>query len=107
MIDKREAARRQLECAIRLAASEGDALAVHTLTMAAYGILQALIFRDDRYRREFERRLQVSKSRLWEIAVFLKHADRDPDGVLEAFAPQENDWRIGLCSLMYRTVAAS
>jgi hypothetical protein len=42
MIDKVEAARRQIECAIRLVAREDDDLAVHTLIMAAYTILEDL-----------------------------------------------------------------
>ena len=42
MIDKVEAARRQVECAIRLVAAHDDELAVHTLAMAAFGILNDL-----------------------------------------------------------------
>jgi hypothetical protein len=41
-VDKFDAARRQIECAIRVVAAEEDELAIHTLVMAAYSILEDL-----------------------------------------------------------------
>ncbi len=41
-VDKFDAARRQIECAIRLVAAEEDELAIHTLVMAAFSILEDL-----------------------------------------------------------------
>ena len=38
-LDKYEAVRRQIECAIRLVAAEEDEAAIHTLVMAAYGVI--------------------------------------------------------------------
>jgi hypothetical protein len=41
-VDKFDAARRQIERAIRLVAAEEDKLAIHTLVMAPYSILEDL-----------------------------------------------------------------
>ena len=103
MIDKVEAARRQLECAIRLRAREDDKLAVHTLVMAAYTILENLAKGSVLYEDGLKPHLTaIGKARFRGIAAFLKHADRDPTGILPAFDPAENDWRIGFCILLYR-----
>jgi hypothetical protein len=106
MIEKSEAARRQLECAIRLLAAHEDELAVHTLTMAAFGILNDLtaartVDYDVRFKPFFT---SIGWSHLTNTANFLKHANRDPDASLASLNAQENDWRIGLCVLLYRSV---
>jgi hypothetical protein len=104
MIDKSEAACRQLECAIRLIAANEDALAIHTLAMAAFGILSDLTAA---HSADYEAKLKsiltvIGWSHLTKTANFLKHANRDPDASLVALDPQENDWRIGLSVLLYR-----
>jgi hypothetical protein len=106
MIDKSEAARKQIECAIRLVASREDDLAVHTLAMAAFGILNDLaaactIDYDLFFRPLFT---EIGWSHLTSTANFLKHADRDPEAILTSPDPRENHWRIGFCLLLYRSV---
>lgn len=103
MIDKFDAARRQIECAIRLVAAEEDELAVHTLVMAAYGILKDLAKGNFFYEAGLKPHLtKIGKTRLHGVAAFLKHADHDSDGVLPPIDPPEIDWRIGFCLLLYR-----
>lgn len=89
-VSKLEAGKRQLDCAIGLWFREGDDVSIHTLAAAAYEIIHAIaqkrgIKRDllydsynikDDYRKEF-----IGLAR--KPANFLKHADRDPDGILE------------------------
>jgi hypothetical protein len=107
VIDKLEAARRQIECAIRLVATVDDELAVHTLTMAAFGIVYDLA-KGTRIEQAISGYLtKIGRARLTGTAAFLKHADRDPDGVIASFEPAENDWRIGLCVLIYRLLAGA
>ena len=106
MIDKSEAARKQIECAIRLVAAREDDLAVHTLAMAAFGILNDLaasctIDYDLFFRPLFT---EIGWSHLASTANFLKHADRDPEAILASPDPRENHWRIGFCLLLYRSV---
>lgn len=106
MIDKIEAARRQVECAIRLMAAHDDELAVHTLAMAAFGILNGLAAaRHVNYDVEFRPFFtNIGWSRITTTANFLKHADRDPDANLASLDERENDWRIGFCILLYRSL---
>ena len=107
-IDKLEVARRQVECAIRLVATGDDDLAVHTLAMAALGVVYDLA----RGPNEFEKAIRdgltkIGQGRLRATANFLKHADRDPKAVIDRFDPRENDWRIGFCVLLYRFLTGS
>jgi hypothetical protein len=106
MIDKLTAARRQIECAIRLVAAMEDELAVHTLVMAAMGVLKDLSKDRPYYELGIKPELTaMGIERFNAIANFLKHADRDPNGVLEPFTYEENDWRVGFCLLLYRDLA--
>jgi hypothetical protein len=106
MINKLEAARRQIECAIRLVAAVEDQLAIHTLTMAAFGILRGLSKGRHYYEVGIKPELNVmGKKQLNAAANFLKHADRDPTAILEPFAHEGNDWRIGFCVILYRDLA--
>ena len=106
MIDKREAACRQIECAIRLVASPEDEFAVHTLAMAAFGILKDLAAAyDPDYEVKFKPFFtRIGWSRLTKTSNFLKHANKDSLGVFDSFDPRENDWAIGFSLLLYRSV---
>lgn len=88
-IRKLDAARRQLRTAITLWFNDGDPVSVHTLACAAYEIIHAvskkrnpgrrgLIYRarSQEYHAEFTKRVRKP-------ANFFKHADHDPDGVME------------------------
>jgi hypothetical protein len=79
-IDKFEAAQRQLDCAIRLWVADEDSLAIHTLAYAACCLLRELF---GRQKTEVLRKFEGSQ-RFGEVPNFLKHADRDPDYVLNA-----------------------
>ena len=98
-ISKLDAARRQLETAIRLYFHTGDPVSIHTLTAAAYQII-----RNINQNRGGKKRLQ--KDLILELAKpefraeliqkmnaaenFFKHADKDPDALLE-FNPVQTD----------------
>src|SRR5262245_19997574 len=79
-IDKFEAAQRQLDCAIRLWLADEDSIAIHTLAYAACGLLRDLFGSQN---REVLSKFEVSQ-KFGEIPNFLKHADRDPEYVLNA-----------------------
>jgi hypothetical protein len=106
MTDKLHAASRQLDCAIRLVAAHEDELAIHTLLMATFGILNDLASTQiENYELTYKPIFTaIGWARLTETANFLKHADRDPDAILASFDPRNNDWRIGFCLLLYRSL---
>ena len=91
MIDKLDAARRQLETAALLYFNDQDIVSIHTLTAAAYEIVESLAQRrgrstlaqssllkllSDDLAKEVRSAMRVPQN-------FLKHADRDPDAQLE------------------------
>jgi hypothetical protein len=99
-ISKLDAARRQLETAITLYFHEGDPVSIHTLTGAAYEVLQHLnrakggepMIKDslkDRVKPQFVR--DISR-KLNEAQNFFKHADKDPDEVLTAFTSGQTEY---------------
>ncbi len=97
-LTKIEAASRQLNMAIELLFEGRDSVAIHTLVGAAGRILSDLV----EHRRPGESWRSKTVESLPGISVqegyailnrtpnFLKHADRDPDGV-ESFNEEEND----------------
>lgn len=95
-ITKLDAARRQLETAITLWFHEADPVSIHTLTMAAHGILRAINRKrggrpmmgepNPRIRPGFEKEWANVVS---EASNFFKHGSRDPLGTLH-FAPESN-----------------
>lgn len=95
-VTKLEVARDQLDAAIELFFLSDNAIAVHTLTAAAYNVLRDIAKHDGSdfpfIKTEFIATLKDSERS--KIVAFLnapenffKHADRDPDEVLE-FDPQ-------------------
>ncbi len=81
-IPRVKAAERQLDAAIQLWLSDGDALAVHTLAMASHSVLMDLTAAKD---KEFHHRADELMRKAMGYAAFrhvanqLKHRDRDPE----------------------------
>jgi hypothetical protein len=92
-ISKLDAVKRQLETAIQLYFNYGDAVSIHTLACAAYEILLDLnkkhggipmlmdgfLIRDEK-KREFKKIIREPQN-------FFKHADWNPEGVID-FNPE-------------------
>jgi hypothetical protein len=93
-LTKLDAARRQLDTAIELYFGERDPVAIHALAAGAFEVVTALCVHTGRSDELFDlvvpdRRGEVL--RWWRAAQnFVKHADRDPDAVLE-FDPEFTD----------------
>lgn len=89
-LSKIDAARRQLDCAIDLWFHDGDEVSIHTLACAAYQVVHDLKerrgikgnllydapFVEPKHRKTWNRRIRAA-------ANFFKHADNDPEGILE------------------------
>jgi hypothetical protein len=103
-VTKVEAARRQLDAAIRMLFANEDPLAIHTLCMAAFRILRDLAAKRPGHNlhEAIQRRIRPGMEKefwkaVWRAANFLKHADRDADEVLE-FDERVNDGIMALAS---------
>jgi hypothetical protein len=90
-LDKLDAARRQLRTAITLWFNDGDPVAVHTLAFAAYEIIHVISKKRNPHRRDLlfdSLKINDEYRRDWNAQIkrdanFFKHADRDPDLVIE------------------------
>src|SRR2546422_593555 len=112
-ISKLDAARRQMETAIRLYFHEADPASIHTLVAAAYTILQDL----NKARggtmmiKDLPELLKGSdlkpgdveqlRTKLNEAQNFLKHANKDPEGVL-SFRPMQTETILYEACIKYR-----
>lgn len=85
-ITKLEAAKRQLDCAIRLYFHDDDMSSTITLSRAAFRLLWDLYptLSDDGFEKPLGKLISVlGWSRFNEITNFLKHADKDPEAQME------------------------
>ena len=96
-LGKVDVARRQLQTAITLWFTEGDPVSVHTLVFAAYEVFHFVSKSRNPNRRDllFDTRVKDKYRKEWlgiikKSAHFFKHANRDPDGVLD-FHPEMNE----------------
>ena len=99
-LSKLDAAKRQIETAIRIYFGYGDPVSIHTLTAAAYNIVRDInvhrggkkLFMKDGFLeyvvpgREAEVRKYLNAAE-----NFFKHADRDHNDTID-FQPESSDW---------------
>jgi len=107
-VNKIEAARRQIDTAIRLLFDNEDPIAIHTLIMAGFRILRDLA---DKQKSNINKVAQSfikpgMEGRFWgsmqSFANFLKHANKDPDAIIDNIQEEVNDAILFLASLYYR-----
>jgi hypothetical protein len=105
-VTKIEAVRRQLRTAYAMFFHEEDSVSIHTLASAAQEVLHDLLKRSGRgsafIEGEFVRpeKLPEYRKMISEAKNFFKHANRDPDKVLD-FHPATNDFVLMDCAHMY------
>lgn len=108
-VTKLDAARRQLETSIRLLFEQADAVSVHTLAYAAFGILKGVA----EHRKETKVLATAEalaatgkKGDFWKgfnrIGNYFKHADTDPDTVLLDAHEEENEALLSIAVQIYR-----
>jgi hypothetical protein len=106
-INKLEAARRQIDCAIRLYMADEDLLAIHTL---AYASLTVLTNYDKKANKgSIWAKILRADPHQWarEIANFLKHADRDHDQEIPEFPELLPEYLLHMCARVYAEVAGA
>jgi hypothetical protein len=109
-VTKLDAARRQLRTAIRLFFEEGDEVSIYTLTAASHEILRRLVeakgggsfMKDSDFIKPESKKEYIDF--LNRPQNFFKHADRDPNGVLD-FRPQGTDIWLLDCVMMQRALS--
>ena len=108
--NKPDAARRQLEAAIRMLFSGEDPFAIHTVVGAAYRIVRDLAEKagNTQFHEIFKQMIRPGKEKqFWaginKAANFLKHADSDPAGVLEV-EEELNDVLIATACIYYESL---
>jgi hypothetical protein len=107
-VTKLDAARRQLETAIRLLFEQADSVSVHTLAHASFGILKGVAeSRNARCVLNVAEELAVEKKNggFWKefnrTGNFFKHGDKDPEEVLSGMPEEENEALISLAIEIY------
>ena len=97
-VNKSEAARRQLDSAIRMLFQNEDPIGIHTLCMAAFRLLRDLAKkRGDSYIHKIIKDMVKPgmENKFWSVlqgpANFFKHADKDADAILDDVDDEAND----------------
>jgi hypothetical protein len=106
-ISKLEAARRQLDTAIKLYFDNEDSLSVHTLAYASFRLLFDLYpnFSGDGYAAKIDEMIQsIGWTQFNATANFLKHADRDADQLLDNHDAEHVEGTIGFACCLYRRI---
>jgi hypothetical protein len=112
-ITKFEAARRQLVTGIRLFFEDADSISVYTLGHAAWEVLDALCKHQGkiRFREQMADANALTQAEIKKIATFgknfVKHADWDPDALLEDFDDTLNDHVLISAAMDFGTLAST
>lgn len=101
-ITKLEAARRQLDAAIRIFFKDEDGLAVHTVSRAAFRILFDLASEGDIKKALNTHIEKVGADRFNEETNFLKHADHDPEAEINDNFQAFTEAGIGMAIALYK-----
>jgi hypothetical protein len=107
-IDKLEAARRQLDCAIRLYFDGEDSLSIHTLAYAAFRILFDLYprHRKDGFAEDLNKMIEnFGWKPFTRIPNFLKHAEKDPGESIPDHSYDLTVTEIGFAATLYSRLA--
>ena len=110
-LDKKIVARAQLDQSIELALRHNNPVASNTLAWAAVDVLEALARQRgvEGFYKEMEIGIKPEFLSLWYNILkngynFSKHADRDPDGLIDDFRPEAVTWTILGGCLTYNRV---
>lgn len=110
-ISKLDAAKRQLEMAIRLFFSNSDVVSIHSLSVSAHGLLRDLskkqklgsLIKDEMYKMVKEEKKEKFRDMVKEAGNFFKHADKDADKLLKFYIDQTEFFLWDTCR-MYQLI---
>ena len=106
-VSKLDAAKRQLEIAIRLFLSNEDIVSTHTLTAAAHEVLRNLCNKQGKESALKDTMLRMVKPEMKKKFIkmqndpenFFKHADRDPDAILKFYTGNTEMFLWDVCAM--------
>ncbi len=108
-VNKPEAARRQIDVAIKLLFNNEDPIPIHTLAMAAFRIVRDLAKDNPDHHMDsmFNKMIRPGMEKeFWSVmhrpANFFKHADLDADDILNDVKEEINDVILFLATLWYQ-----
>lgn len=107
-VNKIEAARRQIDMAIRMLFDNEDPIAIHTLAMAGFRILRDLAdIKNSSIHKKIQSTIKPGmEGKAWgaiqKLANFLKHAKKDPNAIIDNIEEEINDFILFLASMYYR-----
>jgi len=108
-VNKTEAACRQINAAVRMLFANEDPVAIYTLSCAALRILRDIAEKrhDSLMNQMVEKIIQPNmKKEFWKTlnapANFLKHAEKDPDAILDNLEEEANDITLLLACIYYK-----
>ncbi len=109
VVNKPEAARRQINMAINLLFDDEDPIPIHTLAMAGFRIVRDLIQKVPSHQTEDSLTLLIKpgmEREFWKVihrpSNFFKHADLDPYEVLRDVKDEMNDIILLWASIYYQ-----
>jgi hypothetical protein len=112
VVNKLDVAKRQINSAIRMLFSKEDPIAIHTVAAAGYRITRDLIkIHGINHPTLVDNFLRPEKrTEFWKIfngpANFFKHADADPDAVLDTVDEAANDYVLFQAITAYAALGA-
>jgi hypothetical protein len=111
VVTRQDAARRQITTAIELILGGGDAVSANVLTWAATEMLRGVAEHRgvETFHATLESRIKPEFLRQWRDILkshynYAKHADRDPERVVEDFSPEATTWALFGAGIDYATL---
>ena len=107
VVDKVQVAQRQIDAAIRMLFANEDAIAIHTVLCAGFRILRDLVkHKKVDSPQLFEKIIRPEmKKEFWHLFNkpynFFKHADKDPEDILDTVDEEINDFWLFLAIRYY------
>lgn len=105
-IGKLDAAKRQLDAAIRMFFRNEDMLAIHTVSRAAFRVLFDITKENDAKKALETHIKKVGSKRFNEETNFLKHADQDPATEIDSNFQDFTEAGIGMAIGLYKSHAS-
>lgn len=110
-IYRKDAAKRLITTAIELVFANGDAVSTNVLTWSATEMLRGIASASSvqTFHAELELRIKPDYIKDWRHALkghynYFKHADRDPERVIEDFSPDATTWALFAAQIDYNAI---
>ncbi len=111
IVTRQDAAKRQITTAIELVFGRGDAVSANVLTWSASEMLRGVASAKgiQTFHTNIEMRVREEYIKEWRNILksnynYFKHADRDPERVIEDFSPEATTWALFAAGVDYYSI---